>query len=254
MSARERVPRRGVSGRTHRSAPTRWGRRSEPTENWREDGPCQRGEREWTDGGVWSPRPTGATQVMPSSGPMWASAPTERRESRINHPGQRRRAKRLRRGREGWVGIGAGIIPEGASSRGQSLSHGEAVPAPGVPKAWPPPTKRRWRLVGGHGAQNSLLAYAHRILTAATPFCSLFPPLAALANVPLCTREPLGDGPWAAAARKTRGRHAGSAGLMGGFAGKIRLGENFGGFFLLWGAKYPGKALQSQKKYDILAS
>ena len=31
MSARERVPRRGVSGRTHRSAPTRWGRRSEPT-------------------------------------------------------------------------------------------------------------------------------------------------------------------------------------------------------------------------------
>ena len=44
----------------------------------------------------------------------------------------------------------------------------------------------------GHGAQNSLLAYAHRILPAATPFCSLFPPLAALANVPLCTREPLG--------------------------------------------------------------
>ena len=42
----------------------------------------------------------------------------------------------------------------------------------------------------GHGAQNSLLAYAHRILTAATPFCSLLPPLAALANVPLSTREP----------------------------------------------------------------
>ena len=36
----------------------------------------------------------------------------------------------------------------------------------------------------GHGAQNSLLAIAHRILTAATPFCSLLPPLAALANVP----------------------------------------------------------------------
>ena len=44
------------------------------------------------------------------------------------------------------------------------------------------------------GAQNSLLACAHRILTAATPFCSLLPPLAALANVPLCTREPLGRG------------------------------------------------------------
>ena len=40
------------------------------------------------------------------------------------------------------------------------------------------------------GAQNSLLACAHRILTAATPFCSLLPPLAALANVPLSTREP----------------------------------------------------------------
>ena len=46
----------------------------------------------------------------------------------------------------------------------------------------------------GHGAQNSLLAYAHRILTAATPFYSLLPPLAALANVPLSTREPWGRG------------------------------------------------------------
>ena len=44
------------------------------------------------------------------------------------------------------MGIAAGIIPEGASSRGQSLSHGYAVTAPVVPKAWPPPTKRRWRL------------------------------------------------------------------------------------------------------------
>ena len=42
----------------------------------------------------------------------------------------------------------------------------------------------------GHGTQNSLLAIAHRILTTATPFCSLLPPPAALANVPLSTREP----------------------------------------------------------------
>ena len=42
----------------------------------------------------------------------------------------------------------------------------------------------------GHGTQNSLLAIAHRILTTATPFCALFPPPAALANVPLSTREP----------------------------------------------------------------
>ena len=87
MSARGRVLGGGVSGRTHGSAPTRSGRHSEPTENWREDGPCQRGEREWTDGGVWSPRPTGATQVMPSSGPMWASAPTPCGGTRGRHAG-----------------------------------------------------------------------------------------------------------------------------------------------------------------------
>ena len=32
-----------MSGRTHRSAPTRWGRRSEPTENWCEDGALSAG-------------------------------------------------------------------------------------------------------------------------------------------------------------------------------------------------------------------
>jgi len=34
------------------------------------------------------------------------------------------------------------------------------------------------------GAQNLLLAFARQILTAAAPYCSLYPPLAALANVP----------------------------------------------------------------------
>ena len=150
MSARGRVTRRG-GGRTHRSAPTRWGRRSGTNGNWREDGPCQRGGTEpapyrgsgaerSTAGCAWgvasasqipfrnlgrqsrSPRPTGATLVVRSSGPMWASAPTKRRESFINHPGQRRTAERLRRGREGWVEIGAWIIPKGASNAGQSLS------------------------------------------------------------------------------------------------------------------------------------
>ena len=48
----------------------------------------------------WSPRPTEATLVVPSSGPMWASAPTERRGGSRNHPGQRRTAERLRCGRE----------------------------------------------------------------------------------------------------------------------------------------------------------
>ena len=56
------------------------------------------------------------------------------------------------------------------------------------------PQSRLRRASSCCGAQNSLLAYAHRILTTATPFCSLLPPLAALANVPLYTREPLGRG------------------------------------------------------------
>ena len=77
---------------------------------------------------------------------MWASAPTDRRGSYIDHLGQRRRAERLWRGWEERGGIGAEITPKGASNAGQSLSHGEAVTAPVVPKAWPPPTKRRWRL------------------------------------------------------------------------------------------------------------
>ena len=47
-----------------------------------------------------------------------------------NHPGQRRTAERLRRGREGWVGIGAEITPKGVINLGQSLSHGCAVTAP----------------------------------------------------------------------------------------------------------------------------
>ena len=44
----------------------------------------------------WSPRPTEATLVVRSEGPMWSSAPTERRGGFRNHPGQRRAAKRLR--------------------------------------------------------------------------------------------------------------------------------------------------------------
>ena len=79
MSARARVLRGGVSGRTRRSAPTRGGV-WEPTEisvkrslspTGRDGARPLQGEREWTDGGVWSPRPTGATLVVCSSGPMY---------------------------------------------------------------------------------------------------------------------------------------------------------------------------------------
>ena len=50
--------------------------------------------------------------VVPSSGLMWASAPTKGVESHIGNPGQRRRAERLRRGWEEGVGIVAEIIPK----------------------------------------------------------------------------------------------------------------------------------------------
>ena len=69
-----------------------------------------------------SPRPTEATLVVRSEGPMWSSAPTDRRGSYIDHLGQRRTAERLRRGRKGWAGIGAGIIPKGAINFRRSLS------------------------------------------------------------------------------------------------------------------------------------
>ena len=71
------------------------------------------------DGGVRSPRPTGATQVVPSSGPPGSSAPTEGVGSCRNHPGQRRTAKRLRRGWEEWVESEAEITPEVSSNAGQ---------------------------------------------------------------------------------------------------------------------------------------
>ena len=160
MSARERVPRRGVSGRTHRSAPTRWGKRSGDNGNWHgkrtfplrggtEPAPLQKNGSKLAHGGVRlgcgfrqpnsetefgasvkGTPPYEATQVRLSNGPMRSSAPTEGIGGPTGHPDQRRAAKRPRRGREGWVGIGAEIIPKISSNPGQSLSHGCAVPAP----------------------------------------------------------------------------------------------------------------------------
>ena len=51
------------------------------------------------------------------SRPPRSSAPTKRRDSCRNHPSQRRTAERLRRGREGWAGIGAKTIPKGGPPR-----------------------------------------------------------------------------------------------------------------------------------------
>ena len=51
-------------------------------------------------------------------------APTGRKESPIDRPGQRRRAERLRRGWEERVGIAAEIIPKVSIDLGRSLSRG----------------------------------------------------------------------------------------------------------------------------------
>ena len=133
MFARGRVPRGSVSGRTHRSAPTRWGRRSGTNGNWRETTPCTRGGTEPAPyrggragkrrgclggGEVWSPRPTEAPQVVCSEGPMWASAPTKGEQAASTT----RASGAQRSGRERWVEIAAEITPKGASNAGQSLS------------------------------------------------------------------------------------------------------------------------------------
>ena len=69
----------------------------------------------------------------------------------------------------------------------------------------------------GHGTQNSLLAIAHRILTTATPFCALFPPPAALANVPLSTREP-----WTYGAKSPRWQSRQAASRTAGTSNRSR--------------------------------
>ena len=124
---------------------------------------------------MWSPRLTEATQVVPSNGPPGRRPLRNEEQAKSTTRASGAQRSVCASGREGWVGIAAEITPKGVSNFGQSLSQPAADSS-------------------CCGTQNSLLAYAHRILTTATPFCSLFPPLAALANVPLCTREPLGQG------------------------------------------------------------
>ena len=82
------VPSRDPSAGGHIGPPLRGaGRYSGTNGNWRKNGPCQRGGTEpapaealeqtcggWVrlgSGGVRSPRPTGATLVVPSNGPMY---------------------------------------------------------------------------------------------------------------------------------------------------------------------------------------
>ena len=109
MSARGRVPRRTVAGPTHRSAPT------------------PRGGTRGRHAGVvvpygWLRR---AAAIALASGAQRSICGAVARSGLESEQSP---------------------SPKGASNFGQSLSHGEAVTAPVVPKAWPPQTKRRWRL------------------------------------------------------------------------------------------------------------
>ena len=81
LCAREPLALRG-GGRTHRSAPTR-SSECTATPGGAGQSPPPTGRLEpISGGGVWSPRPTEAMLAVRSSGPMQASAPTERREIR----------------------------------------------------------------------------------------------------------------------------------------------------------------------------
>ena len=192
-----------------------------------------------------SPRPAGASPVVPSEGPMWASAPTKRRESCIDHPGQRRRASVC--GADGRKGRG---LRQRSSPKGPATSDN-----PSVSLRLTAPFTQGSLGDGGCGLprrpcrpprnDNGFLSFRGAKRRGNPSFFTMDDGRGF--GLP---HERRGDGQVVVPG----GGRGKAAGLMGGFAGKIRLGGNFGGFFLLWGAKYPGKALQSQKKYDILAS
>ena len=121
MSARTRFFAGPIRGRTHRSAPTRRGRYSGNKEIGAKTNLSSGAGRSppptgWTGGvrgGVRSPRPTEAPQVVPSNGPMWASAPTK--DGKVPSTTRASGAQRSVRacGREGWAGIDAKTIPKG---------------------------------------------------------------------------------------------------------------------------------------------
>ena len=147
-------------GRTHRSAPTRGGRRLGTNGNWcgtmpfpaGRDGarPLQGSRSRVVYGGVWSPRPAGASPVVPGNGPMYlghgfrrpnfapkfgasvmgigpyAPRGTGERHAGVvvpygkpDQPPKPAGAQRSVRasGREGWAGIDARTIPKGGPPR-----------------------------------------------------------------------------------------------------------------------------------------
>ena len=165
MSARRRVPRRSVSGRTHRSAPTRGGERSEVNGNWYETTPCPAGRggarplqgersRRVCPGrrGVVTPpygSNTGGAQRRADVPKAWLP-PTKfrteiwgvshghrplRKEEQATSTTRASGAQRsvCASGCEEMGGNCGRDHPQGAINLGQSLSHGGAVPAPFTP-------------------------------------------------------------------------------------------------------------------------
>ena len=185
MSTRGRVPRRDVSGRTHRSAPTRWGKISAAHKTILRGSLCH--------GAGQSPPPAGESEqgglrrgeVTPPYGSNTGGA-KQRADVGIGPYGETGKLHRP-------PGPAAHSEAYALRSRGMGGNRSRDHPQSTQQRRAIPQSRLR-RASARCGAQNSLLAYAHRILTTATPFCSLLPPLAALANVPLSTREPLGTG------------------------------------------------------------
>ena len=172
MSARTRSFTAPVHGRTHRSAPTQCGKHSGDNGKWRgkrtfpqrggtEPAPYRGSGAERSTAGCawgvasasqipkrnlgrqsWSPRPTGATQVVPSEGPMYLRhgfrrpnfvpkfgasvigiGPYEKERKFHQPPGPAAHSgASAPAGARKWVGIAAKIIPKGAINLGQSLS------------------------------------------------------------------------------------------------------------------------------------
>ena len=112
-----RVPHRGVSGRTHRSAPTRWGKRSGDNGNWH-------GKRTFPLRGGTEP------------------APLQKNGSKLAHGGVRLGCGFRQPNSETEFGASVKVTPPYGCNAGSVQQRAD------VPKAWLPPTKFRAEIWG----------------------------------------------------------------------------------------------------------
>ncbi len=137
-----------------------------------------RGEREWTDGGVWSPRPTGATQVMPSNGPMYLRYSFRQPNSEAEFGAS-------------VMGIGPSAL---RGTRGGGRHAGSSCPTGGGGE----PPRLPW--VAAHSGASAarmggIGSRARRRSSPRCPSTSDNPSVMAFGNASsICTREPLGRG------------------------------------------------------------